>query len=54
LYPIPIGGHMEKGYGSMYPMAKTQFETFLTKERTQQLRQIYLEGKFENYNWNEK
>ena len=49
LFPVPIGGHMEKGYGSMYPMLLTQFQTYLTRERTLQLRRIYLDEQFGNY-----
>jgi uncharacterized protein YecT (DUF1311 family) len=51
LYPVPVGEHMEKGYGSMYPQMMLTFQTYLTRERTQQLRQIYLEERFGNYNY---
>jgi len=49
LFPIPPGGHMEKGYGSMYPMEYYGFLTYLTKERVAQLRYIYLDSGFSNF-----
>jgi uncharacterized protein YecT (DUF1311 family) len=49
LFPIEPGGHMEKGYGSAYPEIYARFQTYLTKERTAQLRKMYLNEDFWNY-----
>jgi uncharacterized protein YecT (DUF1311 family) len=52
VFPMAPGGHMERGFGSMYPQMYYMLLTYLTQERIVQLKTIYFDKKeFPTHYW---